>query len=636
MSTTKPLDATPRGVREVAGANQGARRATRRAMGARAVLLGLLAGTRSAFAGLPVLWPLIVISVLIAGVLVVVTVIIADGSDPHGRPGGDPGGSSSVSPWRPDPDPSGGGGGGTQPEPPRRGSLEMRVDGPVDFRELRYTLQYRAGSPQMPGELLHLYAVRDADDRVRAVPPEQIRQQPQRYRQLMEPGVRLCQRGLMLNAAAPRCQGVLRISPSYAQLQSVRTHVTAQASTRPPAGPLAEPDEGDAVSAGAALRLLNTFFVVSTAPPDFRIRVSRAEQDVDQPERFQVRPVAVNGPGHPAEGSARRVDVARDGSRVYMLTDRVLSSWVGDEAGFATLYRTAYGETLASATPTAAGVCVAWARDQQSGLRCLRQDRDNWDPEQPFPRHLSIADMDGAGDGLLIAGSEPGQAEQIRGYYVADAAQPWLHFEEAPLGRAGMQRVDGVVALKGWSAGREDYLIRGLFDGQRPGLWQLGMGAGATEQAPPLFLPDPQPPDDPVPGAQPVVRDVDVWPGLAPGIVRLMVLAQYPAVIDYSLLSRRPVAISTKDWHVALGALRLDCVRVLDGPGREKWLALSGRRMQQPRNFIALMRYRNAAAEPELVQVLDFSDPTQAGLPIRFEAQVRGISQTALVLGPDS
>lgn len=607
----------------------------RRTRGARAAA-GLLAAANQAFAGWFVLLPLLVLSVVVAVIVSVVTAVIAARTDPFGPP--DPGGGAIsvdprvVDPRRPDPGPDDP---RPRPEPARPGSLEMRLDGPVDFRELRYTLRYRAGQPAMPAEVLHLYSVHDPADRVREVPSAQILEQPGRYPRLGEPGVRLCRRGITLSAAEPQCHGVLRLSPTYTDLQSVRTRVLAQASPRPPTGPQALPDGADAVSAEAGLRLVNTFFVMSSGPPDFSNRLSRIEQDLDHPEVFRSEALPMNGPGQPGAGSARRLELARDRSRVYLLTDRALSSLAGAEGGPRVLYRSYPGEVLAGATPTATGVCVAWSRADQSGLRCLRQDHDNWGPEQVFPQPMTTVDMDSAGSSLMVVGTEPGHPDQPRGYYVADASQQWLEFQPAPVARPGVLHVDGVHALRAWSAGRDDYLVRGVFEGQRPGLWQLGMGDAVHDQAPAFFLPDPPPGPDPFPGALPSLRDAEVWPGLAPGMVRVLALAQRPAVIDYSLLHRRPVSASRKDWDLQLGTTRLDTLRVLDGAGRQKWLALSGRRQQQPRSLVALLRWNSPAAEPEQVAILDFSDPAQASLAIRFEVQVREISGNAMVLHPE-
>lgn len=599
----------------------------------RAVVVLALAASRKAVAGWLTLFPwslFNIVSIVVMGVLVLVVVLVATGG---GGGGGDPGGGGGTGadgghegPALPGEEPEHSPGPGPQS---RRGSLEIRFDDNVDFRELRFTLSYHPGEPPLPGELLYLRGLREDDDRVRALDTQDVLRDPARYGTLAAHGESLCRRGYPLGAGSPSCRGVLRISPSYTRMRSARAVVHAFAAESPPLGPAGAQDAIGAVQAQAPLRLAHVFFVASSGAPEFRSRVSLVEQDPDSPAVFRPSAATSGADAQATPEALRRLDLSRDRGRLYLQGPGALAVWRGS-ASLKTLYRADFGEVLRDATPTDSGVCVAYSRPQQSGMRCLAQDRDNWGPAQTFPRDMATTDLASAGRGVLALGTEAGAPEQVLGYHVADASPFWLQFREAPVAAEGAQGVEGSMPLKAWPGGREDYLLFGPYPQQCQGLWQLGMLEPGAERWPSFFLPGPQHGAGPGPGGGQPLRSHDVWQDLAPGVVRVFALTDSVREIDYDLLKHRPLRCARRS--VLPDAARLDSLRLLDGEGRDRLLVVSGLRTTSPRSFIALLRYADAASEPQLLSLVDFSDPAQAQAPMHRQVRVRAISRNALLL----
>jgi hypothetical protein len=591
----------------------------------RAVVVMALVASRKALAGWLAMFPwslFNVVSIVVMGVLVLVVVLVATSGDGGGGGPGGGGGTGTDAghegpglPGEPAGHPSGHG-----PQA-RRGSLEIRFDDNVDFRELRFTLSYHPGEPPVPGELLYLRGLREDDDRVRALDAPDILRNPARYGALAAHAESLCRRGYPLSAGSPACRGVLRISPSYTRMRSARAELHALAAETPPLGPAGPQDAVGAVQAQAPLRLAHVFFVVSSGAPDFASRVSLVEQDPDSPAVFRPSAATAGAGGQGTPDPVRRLDLSRDRGRLYLQGPDALAVWRGS-GPLQTLYRADFGENLRDATPTDSGVCVAYSRAQQSGMRCLAQDRDNWGPAQTFPRDMDTTELTSAGRGVLALGSEAGAPEQVLGYHVADASPFWLQFREAPVAAEGAQAVEGAMPLKGWPGGREDYLLFGPYPQQCQGFWQLGMLEPGAERSPSFFLPGP--------GGGQTLRSHDLWRDLAPGVVRVFALTDTVREIDYDLLNHRPVRCARR--NLPLDAARLDSLRLLDGEGRDRLLVVSGLRTTAPRSFIALLRYADAASEPQLLSLVDFSDPAQALAPMHRQARVRAISRNALLL----
>lgn len=597
----------------------------------RAVVVVALVASRKALAGWLALFPwslFNVVSIVVMGVLVLVVVLVATGGG-GGGPGGGGGAGTDAGHEGPGlPGEEGEHPPGLGPQA-RRGSLEIRYDDNVDFRELRFTLSYHPGEPPLPGELLYLRGLREDDDRVRALDAQDILRNPARYGALAAHGESLCRRGYPLSAGSPACRGVLRISPSYTRMRSARAVVHAFAAETPPLGPAGPQDAVGAVQAQAPLRLAHVFFVASSGAPDFTSRVSLVEQDPDSLAVFHPSAAASGADARATPDAVRRLDMSRDRGRLYLQGPGALAVWRGS-GSLQTLYRADFGEVLRDATPTDSGVCVAYSRAQQSGMRCLAQDRDNWGPAQTFPRDMDTTDLASAGRGVLALGSEAGAPEQVLGYHVADASPFWLQFREAPVAAEGAQAVEGAMPLKGWPGGREDYLLFGPYPQQCQGFWQLGMLEPGAERSPTFFLPGPQAGAEPGPGGGQTLRSHDLWRDLAPGVVRVFALTDTVREIDYDLLNHRPLRCAGRS--LALGAARLDSLRLLDGEGRDRLLVVSGLRTTAPRSFIALLRYADAVSEPQLLSLVDFSDPAQALAPMHRQVRVRAISRNALLL----
>ncbi len=610
--------------------------------GVPALILAGLGGIKSAVAGwfalLPLSLPGMMAGVLLALGLVAMLIYQARAPGDPGGPG-DGGDTGQVQP-RPEPDRPGGGGGagGDGDEQGRRGSLEIRFDGPVDLRELRYSVLYHPGTPARQGERLYLAGVGDAQDRVRAASSEQIRQDPARYPALaLEPEL-LCGRGFAFSAASPTCHGTVAVSPGYGDLRSTRTQLRAQASEGMPSGPGDAPGAGAVVTAQATLRLTNTFFALSSGPPRFEGRLVRIEQDEHNPAAFLPTALALPGPGAPALESVSRLELSADRGRMYVLAGDALYAWHAGQQDLKLLYRSDAQERLREAVVTDQGVCVAYLREQQSGMRCLAQDRPYWGPSQTFPRDLRITDMSSAGNALMLVGTEVEDPEQWRVYFVPDASQTWAEFRELPQNRWDALALEGSVGLKAWPGGRQDFLLfgasreLGVSQESRQAFWPLGLGQRGVDGAYAFFVSR-----QPVPFPAPehsghALREVDVWRGVAPGAVRVFSLVGGIGEVDYSMLLDRPIysgRVSTR-----IESLRLDTLRLLDGAGREKFLAVAGVDMGFPRTFIAMLRYGNAASPPQLLGKVNLADPAQAQRSMMFQARVRAIPQNTLVLAP--
>ncbi len=596
-------------------------------------LLAGLGVVKSAVAGWFVLLPLSVPG-LLAGALLALgltALLIYQGGWPN-APGTGEGGQ--VSP-RPDlhPDHPGGDEPGDDPEKQgQRGSIEIRLDGPVDFREIRYTVLYRPGKPALQGEKLYLREPADPDNRVRAVSAEQIEKNPARYRDLAFESQILCRRGFALSTANPLCRGTIALAPDFKELRSTRTQVRARASELAPPAEGQGPDEASGATAQATLRLTNTFFALSSGPPRFEGKLLRIEQDEHNPAEFFPTPMPLPGPGSAALEGVSRLELSADRGRLYVLAQDALYAWQAGKPDLQMLYRSSSQEKLRDASPTEQGICVAFLREQQSGMRCLEQDRIYWGPTQTFPVDLRVSDMSSAGNSLVLVGTEVQDPEHWRVYAVPDASQTWAEFREVPSTRWNGRRLEGSIGLKAWPGGRQDFMLYGAAPDQRLGFWPLGLAQRGVEGAYGFYVTR-QPNPFPAPEQEGhALREVDVWRGVAPGAARVFSLVGGIGEVDYSMLVNRP--IYSGRVSVNIDSLRLDTLRLLDGVGREKLLAVAGVAASHPRTFIALLRYGNAAAPPQLLGKVNLSDPQQAQRSLMFQPRVRAISQNTLVLEP--
>ncbi len=601
-----------------------------------AMLLAWLGAVPSAVAGWFVLLPL-ALPGLLAGALLALgltALLIFQASAPNdpGNPGG--GGSGQVVPG-PDRHPDRPGdddGGGGQKKEGQRGSLEIRFDGPIDFRELRYSVLYRPGQPAVQGEKLYLREPSDPEGRVRVVSADHIQQDGLRYRDLSFDSELLCKRGFALSTAQPFCRGTVTLAPEFKDLRSTRTQLRVRASEFAPLGGDEGPAEATMVTAQATLRLINTFFALSSGPPRFEGRLLRIEQNETNPAEFTPTQLPLPGPGGAALEGVSRLDLSADRGRLYVLAQDALYSWRAGKPDLQLLYRSDSLEKLRDATPTDYGVCVAFLREQQSGMRCLEQDRGYWGPTQTFPVDLRVTDMSSAGNSLLLVGTEVQDPQRWRVYAVPDASLAWMEFREVPAQRWDSRRLEGAIGLKAWPGGRQDFLLFGAAPEERLGFWPLALEHSALDGSHPFYVARHASPfPAPLQGAHPL-REVDVWRGVAPGAVRVFSLVGGIGEVDYSMLMDRPIysgRVSTQ-----IDSLRLDTLRLLDGVGREKHLAVAGVALTHPRTFIALLRYGNAAAPPVLLGKVNLADPAQAQRSMMFQARVRAISQNTLVLEP--
>ena len=606
------------------------------------LILAGLGGIKSAVAGWFALLPLALPGVLAAALLALgLTAFLIYQTRAPGDPGG-PGGGGDAGQVRPRPEPHRPGGGGDDvaagDEQGQRGRLEIRFDGPVDFRELRYSVLYHPGEPPRQGERLYLAGVSDAEGRVRAASKEQILQDPVRYPALAVEPELLCGRGFAFSAASPMCRGTVAVSPGYGDLRSTRTQLRVQASEGVPAGSGDGPGAGALVAAQAALRLTNSFFALSSGPPRFEGRLVRIDQDERDTAAFHPTTLPLPGPGAAPLESVSRLELSADRGRMYVLAQDALYAWHVGQQDLKLLYRSDSQERLREAVVTDQGVCVAYLRAQQSGMRCLAQDRPYWGPSQTFPRDVRITDMSSAGNALLLIGTEVEDPEQWRVYYVPDAAQTWAEFREVPRTRWDALALEGSIGLKNWPGGRQDFVLFGSSpsaDGSqqaRLGFWPLGLGNRGIDGAYAFFV-SRQPSPFPAPEQSGhALREVDVWRGVAPGAARVFSLVGGIGEVDYSLLLDRPIYSGRVNTRI--DSIRLDTLRLLDGAGREKFLAVAGVGAGFPRSFIAMLRYGNAAAPPQLLGKVNLSDPAQAQRSMMFQARVRAISQNTLVLEP--
>ncbi len=548
-----------------------------------------------------------------------------------------------------------------QPGAPR---LMLRLNDNVDFRSLRYTLEYQPDAADALDTPYYLHHARFDGQQLELVQSQQIQGDPTAWGWRAGEHPRLCEADLRLDRRQPRCQGVMRVAAARARtLRTSSTPVHFYATPQPIQGPDDEPGsvEGlrDTLHASRDLDLKEAFFAAFSDDGIGGSAVYMVARDPRQPGAWTKTPLRGHGTGVPLLGLPMRpllnLELSRDASRLYLSSMRELSEWTGSPQNHARVLLTLRDDSrLGDIAVLDRGVCVLqrWST-QPAAFRCLTQGASQWDeltqiPLQPRPRANSIIGLPAFltlrlrlaanGNSLLIANMQWRETGEMRAFWVPDVSVAPALLHAVSLARSEYQpgrQVFGVLPVSGPGDAVQHFVMHGVFPGKKHVFQPVTLIRDGRNQ--------PGAPDV-SPGASfgahagssdyPELRAV-AWTRPGAGAVRIFSSGPSLMSTHYGLRQRKQLLHAEIEWprgwrdHLGLNLLRHD-----DGTRT----LVTGGHLQTVGNWWVGLMLRHVPgfmAPPGEAQALDFSPELrrlQGRNPQSFIAE--HVTSNALLLSP--